>query len=416
MRRVLARLKEHWVRHLLAALQVAVGVAVVTAVFVDVVPVLRSGDTSHEADVFSAFYGSGTYPFYQSRSHVLSVDDVAYLESEVDTVVAASVYDNRFLALLRVDGDLFVLRSYTRVSPGFKEVAGVRLVAGRFFDDSDLRGEEPSVVVISSQLAEALFPGRSAIGEMINIRPEPEASRVAGYASSQAVSTEGAPGLDVRVIGVFEHPEGTPAYAGFFADGLREELLLPATGRPSRALAGVTTPGPGSAPADDGVPGRVAPTEERYPELYFRAAEGMGREAAAEVEALLGPVIESRRQALLDTAADQTESLVISPAVSGRPKHPPRSAHRQLDPGCDGDRCADRLRLFDPYDVSRKRRRTRPLDRTRPGARRDPAAHRARDRGRSRGPRRRRRFDRGGSVVSGAVRRPTASPYLRRPA
>ena len=133
----------------------------------------------------------GPYPFYQSRSHVLSVDDVAYLESEVDTVVAASVYDNSFspcsTAISSCSG------AYTRVSPGFKEVAGVRLVAGRFFDDSDLRGEEPSVVVISSQLAEALFPGRSAIGEMINIRPEPEASRVAGYVPSQAVSTEGRP-------------------------------------------------------------------------------------------------------------------------------------------------------------------------------------------------------------------------------
>jgi hypothetical protein len=48
MNRVLARLKLHWVRHLIAALQVAIGVAVVAAVFVDVIPLLRSSRAGGE--------------------------------------------------------------------------------------------------------------------------------------------------------------------------------------------------------------------------------------------------------------------------------------------------------------------------------------------------------------------------------
>lgn len=314
MRRMLLRLKEHWVRHLLAALQVAVGVAVVTAVLVDVVPILRSRDAGGGADVFSAIYGT-TYP-YVSRSAVWTVDDVAYLESQVDSIVAASVYQDQFLALLRVDGELYMTRAYARVGPGFDEVAQLRLVAGRFFDESDVQGAEAQVAVISSRLAEALFPGRDAIGEVINIRPEAEASRVAGFASPGSVSTEGAPGLDVRVIGIYEHPEGTPAYAGFFSEGMRVEFLLPATGRPSWALTAVTTTS-GSPLDQERQRSILASIDERYTVLYFRAAKGMGEQAAAEVEALLRARLEARQGSTSGGFDDGGSSLIVAPAMPG---------------------------------------------------------------------------------------------------
>lgn len=316
MYRVLLRLKQHWVRHLLAALQVAVGVSVVTAVFVDVVPALRSARST--ADTFRAIYGDGG-PF-RGRSSAFTIDDAAYLEAQADTVMAASVYENEFLALLRVDGDLFVARSYAWVSPGFETVAGVRLVAGRFFDESDLLSEEPEVALISSQLAEILFPGRDPVGQVINIRPRPEAQRIAGFSSPGQMSAEGEPGLDVRVIGVYEHPEGTPSYSGFFAETMREELLLPANGRISRALSGAPRlpfeapegrAGSEDAPRAGGTPVRIAPAERKYFDLYFRAVEGRGQEAAAEVEALLAPRIQARN---VDSGQ---RSLIISPAPSG---------------------------------------------------------------------------------------------------
>ena len=314
MRRALARLKQHWVRHLLAALQVAVGVAVVTAVFVDVVPVLFSRDARHENTLFRVVYGT-TYP-YESRWSVFTLDDVAYVESEVDSVVAASVYENEYLALLRVNGDLYMARSYARVSPGFEQVAGVRLIAGRFFDESDAAADEPSVAVISSELAEALFPGQSALGQVINIRPRPEAHRIAGFTSRGSISTEGAPGLDVRVIGIFERPEGTPTYAGFFAGTIREEMLLPATGRISRALSGI--PQVVASPlAGEGAAGPIVAPEQEYAELYVRAADRMGREVVAEIEALLGSRIDARQSSRPVRDPAETPSLVITPVASG---------------------------------------------------------------------------------------------------
>src|SRR5690606_41323385 len=89
MRRVLARLSEHWVRHLIAALQVAIGVAVVAAVFVDVVPVMRSGVEGLETEVFSVIYGE-IQPFSRSMSSIWTMDDVEFLESQAATVVDAS--------------------------------------------------------------------------------------------------------------------------------------------------------------------------------------------------------------------------------------------------------------------------------------------------------------------------------------
>src|SRR5690554_6911421 len=93
MVRALARLKEHWVRHLLAALQVAVGVAVVTALFLDVLPLLRTGTSSHEATTYSVAYGGQSSGGY-FRSSVFTTQDVDYLMNEAHTVTAASIYQD----------------------------------------------------------------------------------------------------------------------------------------------------------------------------------------------------------------------------------------------------------------------------------------------------------------------------------
>lgn len=312
MRRIWARLKEHWIRHLLAALQVAVGVAVVAAVFVDVVPVLRDSAGGRRAEVFSAVYG-GSYGFSSFRSSAFTVEDVAYLEEQSDTVVAASVYDDSFFTLVNVDGQLYMLRGPAKVSPGFARVADMRLVAGRFFDASDTQGEEPRVAVISKDLAELFFPGREAVGQVINLRPDAEARRVAGITSPfDTVSTEGHPGVDVQVVGVFEYPEGTPAFSGFFSETGRAELLVPATGRISRALSVVTIV-EGDSPAP---PVELPPIQAEYSQLYFRVAPGMSALAVSEVEALLQPRLEAR---LPVNAGPEEEryALIITEAIPG---------------------------------------------------------------------------------------------------
>lgn len=312
MHRIWARLKEHWIRHLLAALQVAVGVAVIAAVFVDVVPVLRERTRSRTAEVFSVIYG-GSSGFGQFRSSAFTVEDVAYLEEEADAVVAASVYENTFVSLARVDGDLYMLRGLAQVSPGFAELVDMRLVAGRFFDAPEAQRDEPEVIVISKDLAEVLFPGQDPIGQVINLRPDAEARRFAGFVSPFTdVSTEGNPGLDVRVIGVFEYPEETPSFSGFFSDMARAESLIPATGRISRTLS----QGEIVQPPGEDAPVPLPPVQIEYSQLFFRAAPGMGASAVAEVEALLQPRIEARLPA--GRAPDDLPStLIVTEAMSG---------------------------------------------------------------------------------------------------
>ncbi len=56
------------------------------------------------------------------------------------------------------------------VSDGFFDVFGIRLREGRLFDARDRAGSVP-VAVVSASLAEAAWPGRSAIGERLRLSP-----------------------------------------------------------------------------------------------------------------------------------------------------------------------------------------------------------------------------------------------------
>ena len=277
--RAWARLKQHWVRHLLAALQVAVGVAAVTAVLINVFPVMRmSGEEKASANLFSVMYGgrnSGGGSFW---SVAFSLDDVRFLLEEIEEIEAASVYDNTFSALVRVDEDLFMVRGAGKVGPGFAEIVNMHLVSGRFFTPEDIEEGLPQVVVISEELAATLFPGKDPLGESINLRPESEAQRLLGWSSFGTFDSEGDPGLTLRVVGVFAYPEGTPEFTGFISGLSRDEMFIPATGRaaPSRVFSF----GPGGE-ASSAAPMRVAPIDEHYSRILFKAADGKGEEAVA---------------------------------------------------------------------------------------------------------------------------------------
>lgn len=320
MTRAFARLKAHWVRHLLAALQVAVGVAAVTAVVIDVVPMLRSVQGSQETEVFSATYGGFSPEGFQFFSSAFTMDDIVYLQEQVESIEAIAALQVLSQGLVRSGGDLFVLRGTAKATPGFAEVVDMRLTSGRFFNDGDLEPAEPQVAVVSAELAEILFPGRDPIGETINIRPDPEMRRIRGFSSPSDAQTEGLPGLDVRVIGVFEYPEGTPSFSGFFSNAGRVELFLPANGRISPTLQGIAPPPPPPAdsPGEGGPEAPAAPrpfdmSMERFMNLYFRATKGMGQEAVAEVQALLEPRIAER----YPEERGENESLRVEPASTG---------------------------------------------------------------------------------------------------
>ncbi len=55
---------------------------------------------------------------------------------------------------------------FRTISPGFFAALGVRIIAGRDFNDSDRRGGEP-VVIVSQSLAERMFPNQDAVNRHV---------------------------------------------------------------------------------------------------------------------------------------------------------------------------------------------------------------------------------------------------------
>ncbi|HUQ14506.1 MAG TPA: ABC transporter permease [Gemmatimonadales bacterium] len=84
-------------------------------------------------------------------------------------------------------------RNFERVTADFRNVSNdffaaldTRLVAGRYFTDQDRAGG-PLVIMVDASLAELAFPGRSAVGEKLQIAPT------------------GSPEMYAEVVGVVEH-------------------------------------------------------------------------------------------------------------------------------------------------------------------------------------------------------------------
>ena len=71
------------------------------------------------------------------------------------------------------------------VSPEFFRTMGVALVAGRFFTEAD--ADAPPVIIVDADLARRVWPGRSAVGQRLQVAPA------------------GDPAAFAEVVGVIEH-------------------------------------------------------------------------------------------------------------------------------------------------------------------------------------------------------------------
>jgi predicted permease len=103
---------------------------------------------------------------------------------------------------------------YRAVSPGLFPALGARLVGGRFFTDDDDLGRPP-VAIISRPLAEALWPGQSAVGNQL---------RVAYFVRDTPIRW-------ATVVGVVEHVR----YDDPRVDG-RDQIYLPHAQSPQRSV------------------------------------------------------------------------------------------------------------------------------------------------------------------------------------
>ena len=77
------------------------------------------------------------------------------------------------------------------IDPGFFEAAGVRLLRGRNFTQSDLP-ESPAVAIISEAMASRFWPNRPAVGQTIRRANDPDLL-VVGVASDAKVRSLGEP-------------------------------------------------------------------------------------------------------------------------------------------------------------------------------------------------------------------------------
>jgi predicted permease len=137
-------------------------------------------------------------------------------------------------ALTESAGSRFAV-GYKFVSPEFFDVLGIGLVDGRGFTADERRSSSP-VAVVSQTLARELWPGRTALGEVLRLDPDP---------SAEARRTHEPPLLSraLVVVGVvhdvpgFRFPETTPTgvYVPIAADTAQTTLTVRVHGDPELA-------------------------------------------------------------------------------------------------------------------------------------------------------------------------------------
>jgi predicted permease len=83
---------------------------------------------------------------------------------------------------------------WNSVEPGYFDTMGIRLIAGRDFQDTDRAGA-PRVAIVNSEMARQLWPGQDPIGRMLEIDPGGgrEPTTVIGVAPDLHVISLGAP-------------------------------------------------------------------------------------------------------------------------------------------------------------------------------------------------------------------------------
>ena len=148
------------------------------------------------------------------------------------TSVAFSLYGpmegNNWIARITADGHASSERlsaSWTRVSPGYFETIGTRLVRGRFLDARDTPGAPP-VAVISETFAPRFFGAADPIGKRF------------GFADRNGGGTR--PFEIVGVVGDAKYQDARrPAYATFFLPFLQQPPGLPEAQQRSALLSNI---------------------------------------------------------------------------------------------------------------------------------------------------------------------------------
>lgn len=284
------RLKHNWFRNLLAVLQVAIAIAAVSAVFIDVLPALKPAPAQASSQ-FTVHYGARTGMGVMFSSPFLS-DDVDYLMEHATALEAASTYDSRFQAIVRVDDDRYMLRGLGRVHASFDRLVDLETVAGSFFVEEDVTAGPPRVAVISDELAQFLYgSAMAALGQTINVRPDEESQVLRGFAPpDMRASVLAEPGDDVQIIGVFRRTNELRGLG--FVPGSDAVMLLPARGEEAGGLT------------------------RHVGQILVRARPGMEQAAEEEVKVLLASRLAERGEDERDSGGTPL-GVMVEPIMGG---------------------------------------------------------------------------------------------------
>jgi predicted permease len=88
-----------------------------------------------------------------------ATDSIPFGGSHSDSVILAEGYELK-------PGESVISPTAVDVTPGYFEAMGVRLVAGRFFQDADTAGALP-VIIVDERLARRFWPGQDPIGRRL---------------------------------------------------------------------------------------------------------------------------------------------------------------------------------------------------------------------------------------------------------
>jgi len=111
--------------------------------------------------------------------------------------------------------DDYVMAGYRAVSPDYLATLGVPLKGGRFLEERDREGA-PRVVVVNQSMARQFFPGKEALGQIIQLGTEPDPS----FPTMEIVG----------IVGDLKQS---------FEAGSKAELFVPYLQHPDRILAGM---------------------------------------------------------------------------------------------------------------------------------------------------------------------------------
>lgn len=103
----------------------------------------------------------------QPQLSAVALSDVSVLRGSL----SATTLDRKTLSDLGINEENLTLQTRS-ISPGYFETMGVGLLRGRFFDDHDVEGTAP-VIIINDSMARRFFPKQDPIGRTLKLSDDP---------------------------------------------------------------------------------------------------------------------------------------------------------------------------------------------------------------------------------------------------